>query len=127
MPSLSFRKRILLALLLLGALPASLAVLGWVVTVRSSNPAEVGRAAFEDLGATGRGLLRALDTTRLSSTEREALRIHSATLNAALARAQRAELFSRWKSLGWTVVIASLGTLLVYLAILMGRNLSRQL
>lgn len=127
MPSLSFRKRILLALLLLGALPASLAVLGWVVTVRSSNPAEVGRAAFEDLGATGRGLLRTLDTTRLSSTEREALRIHSETLNAALARAQRAELFSRWKSLGWTVVIASLGTLLVYLSILMGRNLSRQL
>lgn len=127
MPALSFRKRILLALLLLGALPASLAVVGWVVTVRTNNRAVVGRAAFEDLGATGRDLIRVLDSTRLAPHELEALRTHSATLNSALARAQRAEVYSRWWNVGVGFVITLLGSLLIYLAILIGRSLSRQL
>jgi signal transduction histidine kinase len=127
MPALSFRKRILLALLLLGALPASLAVLGWVVSLRSSNPAVAGRSAIEDIGASGRDLLRALDSTRLTEPELEALREHTGTLNQALGRSQRAEAFSRMKTVGVTVVIVILGTLLIYLAVIMGGNLSRQL
>lgn len=127
MPALSFRKRILLALLLLGALPASLAVLGWVVSLRNSNPAVAGRAAIEDIGASGRDLLRALDSTRLTEPELEALREHTGTLNQALGRSQRAEAFSRMKTVGVTVVIVILGTLLIYLAVIMGGNLSRQL
>jgi signal transduction histidine kinase len=127
MPALSFRKRILLALLLLGALPASLAVLGWVVSLRNSNPAVAGRTAIEDIGASGRDLLRALDSTRLTDPELEALREHTGTLNQALGRSQRAEAFSRMKTVGVSVVIVILGTLLIYLAVVMGGNLSRQL
>jgi len=127
MPALSFRKRILLALLLLGALPASLAVLGLVVSLRSRNPAVAGRTAIEHIGASGRDLLRALDSTRLTEPELEALREHTGTLNQALGRSQRAEAFSRMKTVGVTVVIVILGTLLIYLAVIMGGNLSRQL
>ena len=127
MPALSFRKRILTALLLLGALPASLAFVGWVWTIRTNNPAVAGRAAFEELGATGRDLLRVLDTTGLTPPELEVLRDHTSTLNAALARSQRAEAFSRMKAVGYTVVLVSLGSLLMYLAVIIGRSLSKQL
>jgi signal transduction histidine kinase len=125
--SLSFRKRILLALLLLGALPASVSFVGWVVTIRNNNPAVAGRAAFEDLGATGRDLLRVLDSTRLTPEERAVLNDHTSALNSALARSQRAEAFSRMKSVGVTVVLVSLGSLFMYLAFIIGRSLSRQL
>ena len=127
MSALSFRKRILMALLLLGALPASLAFVGWVVTIRNDNPAVAGRAAFEDLGATGRDLLRVLDSTRLTAEERAVLNEHTSALNAALARSQRAEAFSRMKAVGYTVVLVSLGSLFMYLAVIIGRSLSKQL
>ena len=125
--SLSFRKRILLALLLLGALPASLSFVGWVVTIRNNNPAVAGRAAFEDLGATGRDLLRVLDSTRLTPEERVVLNDHTSALNAALARSQQAEAYSRMQSVGVTLVLVSLGSLFMYLAFIIGRSLSRQL
>ncbi len=127
MPALSFRKRILLTLLLLGALPASLAVVGWVVTIRRSNPALVGRATFEEVGASARDFLRVLDSTRLGPAEAEALREHTATVNAALARSQRAEAFSRMKTYGLSLVVLVLGSILIYLAFYLGRGLSRQL
>ena len=86
-----------------------------------------GRTAIEHIGASGRDLLRALDSTRLTEPELEALREHTGTLNQALGRSQRAEAFSRMKTVGVTVVIVILGTLLIYLAVIMGGNLSRQL
>ena len=127
MRALPFRNRILLALLLLGALPTSIGIVGWALALRSSTPAIAGRAAFEEVGASGRGLLRTLDSTRLSAEERASLREHTTTLNAALARAQRAEAFSRIKAYGVTLVIVVFGSLLVYLSIIIGRSLSRQL
>ena len=127
MRPLSFRKRILLVLLLLGALPTLVGMLGWGVALRNSTPALAGRAAFEEVGASGRELFRALDTTRLSDAERTEVRDHAATLSQALARAQRAEAFSRIKAYGVTLVLTVLGSGLVLLAIGLGRNLSRQL
>jgi signal transduction histidine kinase len=127
MRPLSFRKRILLTLLLLGVLPAAIGVIGWAVALRNTTPALAGRAAFEDVGTTGRDFLRALDTTQLSPLERDALRKHTATLNAALARSQRAEAFSRFKAVGMTLVIVVLGSILVWLSLIIGTGLSRQL
>ena len=127
MRSLSFRKRILLALLLLGAVPTLLGILGWALALRNTTPAIAGRAAFEEVGASAREFLRVLDTTRLAEPEREALREHAATLSSALARAQRAEAFTRFKAYGITMVMVVLGSLLVYLSFAIGRSLSRQL
>lgn len=127
MRPLSFRKRILLVLLLVGALPTLVGILGWGVALRNTTPAMAGRAAFEAVGASGRALFRVLDTTRLTPGERREVQDHAATLSRALARAQRAEAFSRIKAYGLTVVLTILGTGLVVLAIALGRNLSRQL
>lgn len=126
-PSLAFRKRILIALLLLGALPTSLGIVGWALALRNRTPAIAGRAAFEEVGASARDFLRVLDTANLAPTEREALLDHTVTLNSALALAQRAEALSRIRAYGITVVIVVLGSILVYLSVIMGRSLSRQL
>jgi signal transduction histidine kinase len=127
MRSLSFRKRILLALLLLGVVPTLVGILGWALALRNTTPAIAGRAAFEGVGASARDFLRVLDTTRLDPAEREALQDHTATLSSALARSQRAEAFTRFKAYGITMVIVVLGSLLVYLSFAIGRSLSRQL
>jgi two-component system nitrogen regulation sensor histidine kinase NtrY len=127
MQSLSFRKRILLALLLLGAVPTSLGILGWGLALRNTSPAIAGRVAFEEVGASARDFLRVLDTAKLSVDERRALTEHTVTLNDALARSQRAEAFSQMKAYGITVVIVVLGSLLVFLSVIIGRSLSRQL
>ena len=93
---LSFHQRILLILICLGALPTALAILGWGLTIRSTTPAPGPREALEEVGATGRALLRTLDTTRLTPAERRALAAHATTLNTAIGRFQRAETFSRY-------------------------------
>lgn len=127
MPALSFRKRILIAMLVFGVLPTSLGIIGWAMALRNQAPAIAGRRAFEEVGATGRHLLRVLDTVPLSVEERTALREHTAELNDQLARAQRAESFSRWRATGITIVIVVLGSALVYISIIISRSLSKQL
>ena len=67
---LSFHRRILLILICLGAVPTAVAILGWGITIRSATPAAGPRQALEEVGATGRVLLRTLDSTDLAP-ERE--------------------------------------------------------
>jgi two-component system nitrogen regulation sensor histidine kinase NtrY len=126
-PTLSFRRRILLALLLLGVLPASLGIVGWTKALRNLTPTIAGRAAFEEVGGTAREYLRLADSTRMGPAERDALRRHTQSLSSALLRAQQAETFSRWWAYGTTVVVLVLGSLLVYVSVLTMRSLSRQL
>ena len=105
MPALAFRRRILLAMIVFGVLPTTLGIIGWAMALRNRAPAIAGRAAFEEVGATGRHFLRVLDTTRLTPEERAALREHTSELNAAMAQANRAEAFSRYRAIGITIVI----------------------
>ena len=63
---LSFHQRILLILICLGAIPTAAAILGWGLTIRTATPGAGPREALEEVGATGRALLRALDSTDLS-------------------------------------------------------------
>ena len=127
MPALAFRRRILLAMLVFGVLPTVLGIAGWAMALRNRAPAMAGRAAFEEVGATGRHFLRVLDTARLTTDEKAALREHTSELNAAMAQANRAEAFSRYRALGITIVILILGTGLVYISVVISRVLSRQL
>ena len=69
LPPISFRQRILLVLLLLGAVPAALLGGGLVATLLGINPARSSRAALEPVKTSGRELLRVLDTTRMSPAE----------------------------------------------------------
>ena len=125
--SLTFRQRILLALIVVGVVPTAVAMLGWALAVRANNPAAATRAAVERLGVTGRTLVQTIDSTRLSTVERKSLSAHASELNAALSRVQRAEAYARYYYAGLAAVVIAFGTLLLVLSMRVGGYLSRQL
>ncbi len=124
---LSFRQRILLILIGLGAVPTAVAVLGWVYTIQSTSPAAGARASMVAVESSGRTLLQTIDSTRLSPRERRALANHANKLNAALARFQRAETFGRYYYAGLGLVVFLAGAAFLYASVRLGGHLSRQL
>jgi len=124
---LPFRQRILLTLILLGAVPTAVAILGWALTVRSTTPAAGALRAMEDVGASGRTLLRTLDSTRLQPVERRALSDHAAKLNRALGQLQRVNTFGRYYYAGLGLVVLLVGAAFLYTSVRVGGHLSRQL
>jgi two-component system nitrogen regulation sensor histidine kinase NtrY len=124
---LSFRQRILLILIGLGAVPTAVAVLGWVYTIRSTSPAAGARSSMEAVESSGRTLLQTLDSTRLSPRERRALANHANKLNTALSRFQRAETFGRYYYAGLGLVVFLAGAAFLYTSVRLGGHLSRQL
>jgi len=126
MRNLSFRSRISLALLILGA-PAGIAVLGWAYSALSSNPAKTTAAAFAPIRNSGRKLLAVLDTTKLTVNEKVALERHREELSKQLSLSARAVAYKRLLTYGLAITLAVLGSVLFYLSILLGRNLAWQL
>jgi signal transduction histidine kinase len=124
---LSFHQRILLILICLGALPTALAFLGWGLTVRSSTRAPGAQSAIEDVAASGRSLLRTIDSTRLQPEERRALADHASKLNTAIGQFQRADTFNRYYYAGLGLLILLVGCAFLYASIQFGGHLSRQL
>ena len=122
-----FRHRILLALILLGALPSALVITGWAVTLLSRNPARSSQAVLEPVRATGLELLVTLDTTRLTPAEQSALQAHVRALNNSLTLSRRGYFYSRYRAGAIALVMGVLGLLLLYAAVLLTRSLSRQL
>ncbi|MEP6472831.1 MAG: ATP-binding protein, partial [Gemmatimonadota bacterium] len=124
---LPFRRRILLILILLGAVPTGLAVLGWAIMLRESNPTAATRATIQDVGISGRVLLETIDSTRLSRPERKALAEHARRLNEALSRVQRAQSYAQYYYPGLALVILALGGVVIYASVRLGGHLSRQM
>jgi signal transduction histidine kinase len=124
---LSFHQRILLILICLGALPTAVAILGWGLTLRSSGTTIGPRQALEEVGTSGRALLRTVDSTKLAPAERAALSAHAAALNAALGRIQRAETYGRYYYAGLALAVLALGAAFLYASVRLGGHLSRQL
>lgn len=124
---LPFRRRILLVLILLGAVPTGLAVLGWAISLRQYNPTAATRATIQDVGVSGRVLLETIDSTRLSKPERKALAEHAKRLNEALSRVQRAQSYAQYYYPGLALVILGLGGVVIYASVRLGGHLSRQL
>jgi signal transduction histidine kinase len=126
--ALPYRRRIQLALILLGTVPTAIAVIGWALAVRTpANPTLVTRAAIDDLGRTGRSLVETIDSTRLSPAERSALAHHSHALNEALSRVKRQETLTTAYSAFFAALILGLGALVVYASVRVGGYFSRQL
>lgn len=125
--SLSFRHRILLILIGLGTLPTAAALLGWVLTVRSSNPVAAGRTAIEQVGETGREFLQTVDTLRMRPAERRALARHVAQLNEAMSRAQQAEVYTTYYTGALALLLLLFGLLVIYASVRLGGHLTRQL
>jgi signal transduction histidine kinase len=124
---LSFHQRILLILICLGAVPTAVAIVGWGLTIRSATPAVGPREALEEVGATGRVLLRTVDSTDLGPDERAALSAHAATLNRAIGQFQRAETYGRYYYAGLGLAVFLLGAAALYASVRLGGHLSRQL
>ena len=127
MVALSFRNRILLALLLLGAVPSAILSSGLVLTLLKNNPARSSQIVLDTVRTTGKALLQTLDTTRLDPREHRALHDHVNALNSALRLSRRGFFYSRYKVRGLALAISVLGLLLLYSAVLLARSLSRQL
>src|SRR5689334_23295439 len=76
---LTFRQRILWALLALGVLPTGAVLVSWALTLQNGSTAEAMRTAVDSSGITGRVLIETLDTTKLTLAERHALAVHRAS------------------------------------------------
>jgi signal transduction histidine kinase len=126
--ALPYRRRIQLALIVLGTVPTAIAVIGWALAVRTpANPTLVTRTAIDEVGRTGRSLVETIDSTRLSPAERIALADHSRALNEALSRVKRQETLTTAYSAFFAALILALGALVVYASVRVGGYLSRQL
>src|SRR6058998_727013 len=125
--ALPFRRRIFLILVVMTAVPTVLAVAGWVLSVRRLLPAAGARASTERVAATARTLLEGIDTLHLTVPERALLRQHLNEVSESVSLARRAETFLRYYTAGFALVILLLGTAVLYAAVNLAGNLSRQL
>lgn len=124
---LPFRRRIFLFLVLMAAVPTGLAVVGWVLTVRTFGPTAGARASLEEVTASARGMLERVDTTRLDTTARAAMREHLEALSRGVSLARRADRFLRYYTAGLATVVVALGALVLFAAVRVAGHLSRQL
>lgn len=126
---LPFRKRILLALVLLGVVPTAIALVGWALAVRPSSggPLAANKVAMETVARTGRAMVETIDSTRLRPAERRALAAHTRALDEALSEANRQETVAALSSGVLAAVILIVGALALYASIRLGDYLSRQL
>ena len=124
---LTFRQRILWALLALGVLPTSAVLVSWALTLQNSTTTEAMRKAVEDTGNSGRVLLQTLDTTKLTHAERKALADHKAALSSVLSRSQQISSYSKYLGAAATALLLLLGAIIVYAGTRIAGHLSRQL
>jgi signal transduction histidine kinase len=135
---LAFRNRILLALLLLGALPSAILSAGWVWSLLQYNPARSSRFVLDTVRVTGQSLLEALDSTRLRAdripaaghfTPRESVALdeHVKAINVALIRSESGFHYARLRAIALAIGIAVLGLFLVTAAVYLARSIARGL
>lgn len=124
---LAFRRRIFLVLVLMAAIPTGLAVVGWVLTVRTFGPTTGARASLEEVTASARGMLERVDTTRLAAPARAAMREHLEALSRGVSLARRADRYLRYYTAGLAIVVVGLGALVLFAAVRVAGHLSRQL
>jgi len=125
--ALPFRRRIFVVLVLMAAVPTGLAVVGWVLTVRTFGPTAGARASLEEVATSARGMLDQVDTTRLSPAARVAVREHLDAVSRGVSFARRADRYMRYYTAGLAIVVIGLGTLVLFAAVRVAGHLSRQL
>ncbi|HTH64378.1 MAG TPA: HAMP domain-containing sensor histidine kinase [Gemmatimonadales bacterium] len=124
---LPFRRRIFLVLVAMAAVPTGLAVIGWMLTVRTVAPASGARASLEEVAGSARVMLDQIDTNRLAPAARAAMRAHIEALSRGVSLARRADLYLRYYTAGLAIVVVALGTLVLFAAVRVAGHLSRQL
>jgi two-component system nitrogen regulation sensor histidine kinase NtrY len=124
---LTFRQRILWALLALGVVPTGAVLLSWALTIQSGSTAEAMQLAVAETGNTGRVLIETIDTTQLPIEAREALTAHATALNAVLSRTQQISAYTKYLGAAATAALLLLGAIIVYAGSRIAGHLSRQL
>ena len=125
--ALAFRQRIFVILVALTAVPTTLAVIGWAISVRAVAPAAGSSASLEEVVASTRTMLQHVDTLHLSPGARAALRRHLAQVSNSVSLARRAEAYLRFYTLGFAIVVLVLGALVIFASVRLAGHLSRQL
>ena len=125
--ALAFRQRIFVILVALTAVPTTLAVIGWAISVRAVAPAAGSSASLEEVVASTRSMLQHVDTLHLSVGARAALRRHLAQVSNSVSLARRAETYLQFYTLGFAIVILVLGALVIFASVRLAGHLSRQL
>src|SRR2546425_6348235 len=124
---LPFRQRIFVILGVLPAVPTTLAVIGWAVSLRGTSPSAGALASLETVGSSARTLPERLDTLRLTAPGRAAVRAHLEHVSNAVSLARRADAYLRYYTAGFAVVILVCGALVVFASLRLADHLSRQL
>ena len=125
--ALPFRQRIFVVLVALTAVPTTLAVVGWALAVRTATPSAGARVALEEMAASARKVVERMDTTRLPTPERAAVRAHLEELSNSVSMARRAETYLRYYFGGFALVVIVFGGVAVLAAVRFAGHLSRQL
>jgi two-component system, NtrC family, nitrogen regulation sensor histidine kinase NtrY len=125
--ALPFRRRIFFVLVLMAAVPTGLAVVSWVLTVRTFGPTAGARASLEEVAASARRMLEEVDTVGLSPAGRVAMRAHLDAVSRGVSFARRADSYLRYYTAGLATVVIALGALVLVAAVYLGGHLSRQL
>ena len=125
--ALAFRQRIFVILVALTAVPTTLAVIGWAISLRAVAPAAGSSASLEQVVASTRTMLQHVDTLHLSASARAALRRHLQQVSNSVSLARRAEAYLRYYTAGFAVVVLLLGTLVIFASVRLAGHLSRQL
>jgi signal transduction histidine kinase len=125
--ALPFRRRIFVVLVAMAAVPITVAVVGWVLTVRAAAPASGPRAALEQVTISARRMLERVDTLKLSRAERAAYDAHLNAVSQSLTLARRAETYLRYYTAGFAAAAVLLGALALFAAVRLAGHLSRQL
>jgi signal transduction histidine kinase len=122
---LSFRHRLFLAMVGLGTLPLAVAMLVLALQVRSTSSPAGTRATLDAIAESGRELVGAVDTTRLTDSGREAVRTHTATITRQTTLARRADRLSSYAAGALGVVILIVAIALVAASLGLARRWSR--
>src|SRR5260370_7609809 len=123
----AFRQRIFAILVELTAVPSTLAVIGWAISVRALAPAAGSSASLEQVVASTRTLLQRVDTLHLSPAARAALRHHLEQVSNSVSLARRAEAYLRFITLGFAIVVLVLGALVIFASVRLAGHLSPHL
>ncbi len=124
---LAFRQRLFLGLAVLGTVPLGAALIVLALQVWSTGGFAGPRAAFDEVAASGRVLIDAIDTTSLGEGGRTALRDHTKTITRGTTLARRAEALRRYAAGGLALVTLLAALVLIGVSLQLARRWSRYL
>src|SRR5258708_25033622 len=123
----AFRQRMLVIVVAVRAVPTTVAVIGWGLSVRAVARAAGSSTWLEQVVASTRMLLQRVDTLQLAPAARAALRRYLEQVSNSVSLARRAETYVRFRTLGFAIVILVLGALVIFASVRLAGHLSPQL